>query len=186
MIALGTLTGYILLAAAFLVNRDREGLQPQNWRILQATSWAAYGFFVLGVILLPLVPTPVSEMWLRHVLSDIISGQPYIYFMPVLLLAAILGFIMIFVSSAKRKSRRAPYLWTIVVLLIVLAAITVSIFPYLIPFSITIGEAASSTTSLTFMLYGAAIFIPIIIIYNLYVRRVFGRRIEGEKEETGY
>ncbi|MHB8084576.1 MAG: cytochrome d ubiquinol oxidase subunit II [Dehalococcoidia bacterium] len=187
LIALGTLAGYIMLGASFLVNKVRETSPAGNWSILQASSWVAYGFFVLAVILLPIVRTPVSEMWVRQLLRTVISGQEkYLYIMPVLLLVAIFAFVMIFIGSARRTNTKAPYVWTIVLFLSVISAIVAATFPFLIPFSITINNAASSTTSLIFMLYGAGIVLPIVIIYNLYVRKVFGGKISGEEKQSGY
>ncbi|MGD0354044.1 MAG: cytochrome d ubiquinol oxidase subunit II [Dehalococcoidia bacterium] len=187
LIAVGTLAGYIMLGAAFLVNKVREDARAVNWKILQASSWIAYGFFVLAVILMPIVRTPVSEMWIRQLLRTVISGhQQYIYIMPVLLLIAIFAFIMVFIGSARRTNTRAPYVWSIVLFLSVTSAIVAAIFPFLIPFSITINDAASSTTSLIFMLYGAGAVIPIVIIYNLYVRKVFGGKVNGKEKPAGY
>ena len=187
LIAMGTVAGYIMLGASFLVSKVHEDAEAGNWRILQTSSWVAYGFFVLAVILIPLVRTPVSQMWIRQLLRSVISGQQqYIYIMPALLLVAIFGFIMIFVSSARRTNTKAPYVWSIVLLLSVTAAIIAATFPFLIPFSITINDAASSTTSLIFMLYGAGAVIPIVIVYNLYVRKVFGGKVNREEKQAGY
>ncbi|MGA2367604.1 MAG: cytochrome d ubiquinol oxidase subunit II [Dehalococcoidia bacterium] len=187
LIAMGTVAGYIMLGASFLVNKVSGDTGAGNWRVLQASSWVAYGFFVLAVILIPLVRTPTSEMWIRQLLRAIISGRyQYIYIIPALLLVAIFGFVMIFFSSARRTDTKAPYVWSIVLLLSVAAAIIAVIFPFLIPFSITINDAASSTTSLIFMLYGAGAVLPIVIIYNLYVRKVFGGKVKGKEKQSGY
>jgi cytochrome d ubiquinol oxidase subunit II len=187
LIAVGTLAGHIMLGASFLVNKVRENAPAGNWRILQASSWIAYGFFVLAVILMPVVRTPVSEMWVRQLLRTVISGgQQYIYIMPVLLLVAIFAFVMVFIGSARRTNAKAPYVWSIVLFLSVISAIVAAIFPFLIPFSVTISSAASSTTSLTFMLYGAGAVLPIVIIYNLYVRKVFGGKVSGEEKQSRY
>jgi len=36
------------------------------------------------------------------------------------------------------------------------------------------------------MLYGAGAVLPIVIIYNLYVRKVFGGKVSGEEKQSRY
>ncbi len=62
-------------------------------------------------------------------------------------------------------------------------AVVGAIFPYFIPPSVTIAEAAAPPATQVFMLVGVATILPIIIVYNLYLRGVFRGKVRGSGEE---
>jgi cytochrome d ubiquinol oxidase subunit II len=56
--------------------------------------------------------------------------------------------------------------------------LAVSFWPYMIPFSITINEAAAPHSSLAFMFWGAGLFVfPLMLIYAAVNYRVFRGKI---------
>ena len=58
-----------------------------------------------------------------------------------------------------------------------------SFWPYLIPYSVTIEQAASPQESLTFLFYGAGIVVfPVVIIYTAVVYWIF----HGKTSEEDY
>ena len=64
------------------------------------------------------------------------------------------------------------------------AGLGVSLYPYVVPRSVTIWQAASPDNSLfSFMLVGAAIMLPLIIAYTAYAYWVFRGKV---KPESGY
>ena len=63
-----------------------------------------------------------------------------------------------------------------------LAGLGISLFPYVVPPSITIWDAAAPTASLIFMLPGALIMVPIILAYTGYSYWVF----RGKTGSEGY
>jgi cytochrome d ubiquinol oxidase subunit II len=63
------------------------------------------------------------------------------------------------------------------------ATLAVSFYPYMVPFSITITQAASPLSSLSFMFWGAGVFVlPITLIYTLVVYFVFKGKIDPNAE----
>jgi cytochrome d ubiquinol oxidase subunit II len=57
----------------------------------------------------------------------------------------------------------------------------ISILPYLIPFSLTVWQAAAAPYSLSFFLIGAAVLVPFILGYTVFSYRSFrGKLKEGE------
>jgi cytochrome d ubiquinol oxidase subunit II len=60
------------------------------------------------------------------------------------------------------------------------AALGLSFFPYVIPFRLTLWEAASGTASREFLLIGALVTIPVILTYNAYAYRVFRGRTPAD------
>ena len=55
--------------------------------------------------------------------------------------------------------------------------IGISFYPYIVPPSLTIAEAAAPEASLAFLLVGAAVLIPIILIYTAYAYWVFRGKV---------
>ena len=84
---------------------------------------------------------------------------------------------------ARRDSM--PFLMTVVIFLCAFGTMAVSFWPYMVPYSLTIEQAASPPSSLRFLFYGAGLFvIPVILIYTVTVYWVFRGKI-GEAEHYG-
>jgi cytochrome d ubiquinol oxidase subunit II len=54
----------------------------------------------------------------------------------------------------------------------------ISFFPYIVPTSVTVWEAAAPDAGLGFLLAGAAFLIPVILLYTAYSYWVFRGKIE--------
>jgi len=177
IIAVGVLAAYAMMGAAHLVRKTEGNGQIQNRRLLLDSASVALASFVTVIAVMLSGHTPVSLIW---------SKPPQIYFVPLFLLITLLGFIMLLISSRGGKSDKTPYIWAIVVFLGTAAATIGGIFPYLIPFSLSIAQAASPQASLVFMLFGAGVILPIIIVYNFYVHGVFAGKVYGDEAENRY
>jgi cytochrome d ubiquinol oxidase subunit II len=71
---------------------------------------------------------------------------------------------------------------TVLIFLCAFGTMAVSFWPYMVPYSLTIEQAAAPTASLRFMFYGAGLFImPVILIYTITVYWVFRGKI-GETD----
>jgi cytochrome d ubiquinol oxidase subunit II len=55
----------------------------------------------------------------------------------------------------------------------------ISFFPYIVPSSLTLWQAAAPDNSLRFLLVGAAILIPIILAYTGYAYWVFRGKVQA-------
>ena len=57
--------------------------------------------------------------------------------------------------------------------------LALSFWPYMIPFAITIDEAAAPHASLAFMFWGEGLFVfPLMLLYAAMGYRVFGGKVE--------
>jgi cytochrome d ubiquinol oxidase subunit II len=61
------------------------------------------------------------------------------------------------------------------------AGIGISFYPYMVPPSVTIWQAAGPDASLSFLLVGAAVLIPIILAYTGYAYWVFRGKVDPEE-----
>jgi cytochrome bd ubiquinol oxidase subunit II len=151
-------------ARAFSRSAPRDRLEmPRLWR--HGIVLAAAQFIVLVVLLL-VVPSAYHHAWLqgtRVFLVPVFGGLTLLF-----LAAAWFG-------SRHPKSARGPYLWSIAVLLGASGVLVSLVYPFVIPFTRTIAETSSPRSTQVAMLFGVGTVLPIIILYNLYVARVFSR-----------
>jgi cytochrome d ubiquinol oxidase subunit II len=71
---------------------------------------------------------------------------------------------------------------TIVIFVSAFATLAVSFWPYMIPFAVTIEEAASPPSSLRFMFWGAGLVaLPLTLIYTVTVYRIFSGKLVNDE-----
>ena len=176
LVAATIVAGYATLGAAYMVRRSEGEFQAFNRGLARASAVAAVALFVSAVVLLPAAQTPFSTVWFK---------PPQVIAVPVCLAATLAGFILLLWSTAKAKSVPV-YPWAVLAFVGAAAAVVAGIFPYFIPFAVTAAEAAAAGPTLLFMLAGAAVILPIIAVYSLYVRGVFRGKVHGDISGEGY
>ena len=99
--------------------------------------------------------------------------RPYLLVFPAIgIVAAIL-----LAASLQRRSDQAPFRIVGIVFAAAFGTLAISFWPYMIPFSVTIEEAAAPHSSLAFMFWGAGLFVfPLMLLYTATNYRVFRGR----------
>ncbi|MFA7554662.1 MAG: cytochrome d ubiquinol oxidase subunit II [Spongiibacteraceae bacterium] len=168
LIAISLPALYMLLGAAWLMMKAEGALFDK------AVHWARRALLPMGVCLLlvsiatPLVSEVIAQRWFT--LPNAIGLLP-------IPLSCVLVFAAMTWLMGKPDLLHS-YGWLIfagLVLLCIMAALGLafSIFPYIIINQLDIWEAAAATDSLMFVLYGVVITLPAIIVYNIFVYRIF-------------
>jgi cytochrome d ubiquinol oxidase subunit II len=85
-------------------------------------------------------------------------------------------------SLARRQDYR-PFVLSLVLFALSYAGLGISMYPYIVPRSITIWQAAAPESSQIFMLVGVSILIPIILIYTGWAYWVFRGKVDPQ---SGY
>jgi len=88
----------------------------------------------------------------------------------------------VFFWSLRRGSERLPFIMTLSLFLLAFLGLGISMFPYIVPRAITIWDAAAPAKSQSFMLAGAAVIIPVILVYTGWAYWVF----RGKAGARGY
>ena len=89
---------------------------------------------------------------------------------------------LVFFCSLQRRRNYTPFLMALALFVLSLAGLGISLYPYVVPPSITIWDAAAPDASLKFMLPGALVLVPIILAYTGYSYWVF----RGKTGHEGY
>lgn len=165
--------GYALLGATWLVMKTDGPLKARAYNY--GRNSAILLILAIATVSIYLVSSfeNVAERWLTW------PGSAALWVVP-FALAVIGGGLL---NSLTKQQEGRPYLWALGVFLIAFVGFAVSIFPYLIPFEITIWEAAGPDNSLAFLLVGAVVLLPIIFAYTGYTYWVFRGKV---KEDSGY
>lgn len=104
---------------------------------------------------------------------------------PILMVFPIIGLVAHAAMYGAIRRRRAlvPFLYGMAIIAAAFATLAVSFYPCMVPFSIMISDAASPTSSLAFMFWGAGLFVlPITLAYTLVVYLVFKGKVDPEAE----
>ena len=167
---LGVVAGYALLGACWLVLKTEGALQARarRWgRWLVAAVLIAMG--VVSVIT-PLEHAEVAQRWF--------GGLNFLYLAPVPAAAAIAAFVLW--RGLGSGWEHAPFFLAALLFILGYAGIAISLWPYIVPYALTIWRAAAPPSSQVFTLVGAAITLPMIAAYTIYAYRVFRGKVSGE------
>jgi cytochrome d ubiquinol oxidase subunit II len=83
--------------------------------------------------------------------------------------------------AIRRRYSLVPFFCGMAIFAAAFATLAVSFYPYMVPFSITITNAASPPASLSFMFWGAGVVVlPITLIYTLVVYFVFKGKVDPD------
>jgi cytochrome d ubiquinol oxidase subunit II len=171
-IALTLPTAYAMLGAGWLIMKTGEELQ------LKAVGWARKVLWPMGAALVgislatPAVSQTVFDRWF--------SMPQFIGLLPIPVACAA-AFYAAFHVIGKPRVVAAGYGWVVfasTVLIFVLAflGLAYSLYPYIVIDRLTVWQAASATKSLIFIFVGVAITLPAIIVYTVFMYRVFWGR----------
>jgi len=96
---------------------------------------------------------------------------------------AVAGVTVLLLRSLANQYDYQPFFLTLLLFLLSYAGLGISMYPYIVPQSITIWEAASPVSSQLFMLVGVAILVPLILGYTAWAYWVFRGKV---REGHGY
>jgi cytochrome d ubiquinol oxidase subunit II len=126
----------------------------------------------LGVALVSIV-TPLASETVR---DKWFSFPNILLLSPLPIATALAG---VFLWRRLGKSDWQPFACAVAIFALSFAGLAYSLFPYVVIDRLTIWEAAAHPSALMFVLAGAAIVLPFIVGYTVYVYRVFGGKAKG-------
>ena len=168
-IALTLPAAYAMLGVGWLLMKTDGELQYKAARWGQRVLWPM-GFALLGISLAtPLVSQTVFAKW--FVLPELFALLP-------IPLACVAAFFAIRHVLASQRVVQAGYGWivfvaTVVIFVLAFFGLAYSIYPYIVIDRLTVWDAASATESLVVIGIGVAITLPVIIVYTVFMYRVF-------------
>jgi cytochrome d ubiquinol oxidase subunit II len=157
----GLVLGYALLGAGWLVLKSEGDLRDWAYRRI---PWLAGG--VLAVLFIAFSVT----LEFGAVARANLHSRPLGFAFPVIGIFAMVGVII----GARSKRDGLPLLMIVLFFLCAFLTLGTMFWPYMVPYSITVGNAAAPEPSLSFLFYGAGIVVlPVIVIYTAVVYWIF-------------
>lgn len=170
---LGLASAYVLLGACWLILKTEGALQAR------ATRWARRALVgtalaVLAVsVATPLASAHIAAKW--FVLPNFLLLLP----LPLVSLALFVGLYLILPRLAARQAAGndglcwLPFAVAVAIVLLAFWGLAYSVFPEIIIGRMDIWQAAASPESLAVVLVGAAVVLPAILLYTVFVYRIF-------------
>jgi cytochrome d ubiquinol oxidase subunit II len=163
MTGLALVVGYSLLGSTWLALKTSGELQQKAFALIKKICAAMV--VMVGIVSLW---TPFLR---QDYLSRWFSWPEMIYVLPVPLL--LLAAIIILFRAVNHQNNWLPFVAAISIFILSYIGLLISIFPYVVPESLTIWQAAAPMASQKFLLPGTLILVPIILIYTSYAHWVF-------------
>jgi cytochrome d ubiquinol oxidase subunit II len=167
---IGTVAGYALLGATWLIWKLEGDAQAHAYRL--AFRAAITTLFLLCAVSLytPFLIPAYFERWF--------SMPSILFASQVPLLTAIIAYFLF--RGLVKKWEAAPFWLSLALFFLGMAGLGVSMWPYVVPETVTIWDAAAPERSQIFMLVGVAITLPLIIIYTGWAYWVFRGKVGNE------
>ena len=168
---LGLVLGYSLLGASWLVRKCEDPIRERAYRMLPVLTVGVLAFVACAFVASLAMHLDLMHRWLE---------RPYLLIFPLIGAFAAFGLLM----SVKRRNDLAPFRFSSLIFMAAFGTLAVSFWPFMIPFALTVEQAASPPESLAFMFWGAGLFVmPLTLIYTAVVYRLFrGKVVEMHYE----
>ncbi len=172
--AVGVSAAYCFIGAAWLVMKTEGELQQK------AIKWANNTLYIMffGILVVSITNVMISpeilEKWL--VLPNALLVMPF----------PLLALLFFWLNRAALKEleqgdltkQNRPFGYAVGTFVVTFAGLGFSYFPYVVPGHMTIWQAVAAPEALNFMLYGALVVVPTILLYTAYSYRVFWGKVQ--------
>ena len=169
MCGFGLVVGYALIGACWLVMKTDGDVERQSRRSARPLLAALIAFIVVVSVWTPLEFPQVAERWF--------SWPNMLYLSPVPLLTAFLA-VMCWRGVGGKHPTIAFYSG-VGLFALAFIGLAISVVPYLVPWSITLWDAAAAPESQLFLLVGTAVLIPFILGYTFFVYHTFRGKVRA-------
>ena len=166
----GLVLGYSLLGASWLVGKCEGTIRERAYQLLPVLTVAVLAFLATAFVLAVTMHLNLMSRWFE---------RPYLLIFP--LIGAISSICLL--KSTQWRNDMAPFRFSSLIFLAAFGTLACSFWPFMIPFALTVEQAASPPASLNFIFWGAGLFVmPLTLIYTLVVYRLF----RGKVADVGY
>ncbi len=161
--------GYAWLGACWLIWRTDERLQERSRHTASVLGAATLLLIVAVSLWTPFLNSTFEHRWF---------GWPGILFTaPVPVLVALLA--ATFAVAIRHNHHLTPFLCALGIFVLCFAGLGVSLYPLIVPPSMTIWQAAAPRASQSFVLVGAVVLVPLICLYSGFSYWIFRGKVQA-------
>lgn len=167
MTGVAVVVGYALLGATWLIWKCEGPMQAHFREKAAVIAMAMLAMIAIVSLWTPMLDDGFAARWF---------GFPQIlYTAPVPLM--VLGLAVVLFRSLRGTRDVVPFVASLGLFLVTYAGLGISLFPKIVPPSVTIWEAAAPESSLLFLFIGALVLLPMILGYTAYAYWIFRGKV---------
>jgi cytochrome d ubiquinol oxidase subunit II len=166
----GLVFGYTLLGATWLVMKTEGDLQQWARRHGVVALYGVVAFIAMVSIWTPLAHPGIAQRW---------------FTLPNLALLAPVPIVTAAIAIATWRGLRAgseawPFVGAMALFAMGYLGLAISLFPYIVPYQVTLWQAASSPSTQAFLVIGTLFLLPIIFTYLGWSYYVFRGKVRAD------
>jgi cytochrome d ubiquinol oxidase subunit II len=163
--------GYTLLGACWLILKTEGEVQARARRIALITGAVTVAMIGIVSLVTPFLEAAYFERWFRMPTMLYLAPVPSPYCRSAVLPVP---------GPARPGADLQPFMLSLGLFALCFVGLCVSMWPYIIPTSVTLWEAAAPASSQLFMLVGALVLLPLILGYTAYAYWVFRGKLDPD------
>jgi cytochrome d ubiquinol oxidase subunit II len=165
--------GYVLLGATWLVIKTEGDLLAWSRQAALVAALVVLAMIAVVSFWVPALDVAAADHWGLSYFD--IDWSKLLPLTPVPLLVAVSFWQLI--RGLRRGDTYSPYLWSVALFLLGYLGLLISIFPFIVPYGLTIEQAAAAPNAQGLLLVGALVMLPIILGYTAYVYWIFRGKV---------
>jgi cytochrome d ubiquinol oxidase subunit II len=173
LVGLGLVCGYGLLGACWLVLKTEGELQAWARRWARRLLFGVLAFIALVSLWTPLMQERIFQRWFSWPNMALLAPVP-------LLTALLAGWLW---RSLARAREAAPFFAALGLFALCYLGLGVSLFPLVVPYQLSLHDAAAAPDSQVFLGLGTLFLLPIVLMYTGWSYWVFRGKVRAD---TGY
>jgi cytochrome bd ubiquinol oxidase subunit II len=168
-VSIALMIGYSLLGSTRLIYKTEGALQMKMFKHAKITGFLVMMAIAVVSLWTPYINPTIFSRWFAHHNWLLIGILPYLCGLAFL----------VFLYALRRRDEHLPFYTAISLFMFSYAGFLICLYPYIVPYKITLWEAAAPSGSLYFMMIGAVIMLPILLLYTAYSYRVFNGKVKN-------
>ena len=168
---LALIAAYALLGCTWLIMKTEGRLQKQMHDLARPLVFVVLGVTGIVSIWTPLAHAAIAERWF--------SLPNLFWFIPVPLLVLLTSFSLL--RGIQRNANHTPFILTLILIFLGYSGLGISLWPNIIPPTVSIWQASAPPQSQGFMLVGALFIIPFILVYTAWSYYVFRGKVTPDQ-----
>jgi len=162
-------SGYALLGGTWITMKT-HGLAERITPLLLPMVGTVFFFIALISSWTPFLDDRLTERWF--------ALPNFIWLTPIPLL--VVGVTLLLVRAVQTGAEQKSFYLAEALFVVTFIGFGISTYPYIVPHGITIWDAAAPDSSLSFLLVGTVVLLPLIIIYTVHSYWVFRGKVHDE------
>ena len=168
MVGLALICGYMLLGSTYLLIKTTGAVQERAYRQAKRTALMVAGFMVLVSIWTPFHDPAFLTRWL---------SAPRLYFIWMFPLLGLVAFFAL-LKNLRERNETKPFFCSALLFVSAYLGLLAALYPYAVPPSVTVYEAAAQRETQIFTLWGVCLVLPVVLSYTAYSYWVFRGKVQ--------